>query len=358
MDPSSLVDLGLFADQVEPFLRSFHDPRHHWNDTDVRGRFAHRRGGPTDLYGACDAVFLYWITGRLQASTTEAGRAEWATLIRSFQDPTSGLFLPGEGSGHGAAHATGFATAALRLLGHAPAHRFAWAPDAFGSAAAVERWLDHLGWTIVWRGSHAAGLAAAVLDAPGCADVPEPWSTWVLDGLRARVDARTGLWKRSWLDRVWRRPTTIDLGGAAHFWWLFERCAQPPPRADAAFASILRLQRPNGIWGSRLHNGAFPQGIDFDALHGLRYAWPAQAASARPALRTRALAALDRYGAACDRFLNTPGAVGRLFHTTHKLVGTANAIAEGNRLATALGRPPIFRTPRPWCSALTEVCWQ
>lgn len=355
---SGPVDLVAFAARLRDLPFRFRDETQPFDGDDLRGRFAHRPHRPTDVYGSADLVFVLWIVGELESRTTPAGRQEWISRIQAFQDPETGYFGRGHLAGHGPAHATGFATAALRLLGAQPAYPFRWAGSLFGSRERVESWLDSLDWNVVWTGSHGAGTAAALLDAPSLATLPRGWEGWVLDGLSARVDARTGFWKRGLLDAFFRRPTTLDLGGAAHFWWLYDRLSKPIPSPRKAIEGILSLQRRTGLWGTRLFNGNFPQGIDFDALHGLRCGLKQLSGDERRSSGERIVAAIDRYADAVERHLEDAGSLARLLSTSHKVVGTLNALAEADGLYTELTGAPRFLTPRPWRSALTAVSWQ
>jgi hypothetical protein len=176
--------------------------------------------------------------------------------------------------------------------------------------------------------------------------------------LTEKLDHQTGFWKNGVFDRIWRAPTTIDLGGAAHFWWIYHHLGHPIPYPEKVISNILALQSESGLWGTRLFNGAYPQGIDFDALCGLRLAWLQLPEEARSARRSQILAALDRYACAADAHLNSEGSVERLFHTSHKLVGTLNALAELDLLHQMLTGAPKLETPEPLRSALTEVAWQ
>ncbi len=121
---------------------------------------------------------------------------------------------------------------------------------------------------------------------------------------------------------------------------------------------VLALQRKTGLWGTRLFNGAYPQGIDFDALSGLRLAWLQLSDEARTVRRDQIVAALDRYSCAADAHLNRAGSVERLFRTPHRLVGALNALAELDLLHRTLTGAPKLETSRPLRSALTEVAWQ
>ena len=356
------LDFTAFAAQARAFLAGFQRPPRPLEAGGLDGAFASAANGGADLYGAADAAYALWILGELEPLTDSEGRAAWAERIRQHQDPDDGWFDRALLPGHGVPHATAFATGALRLLGSAPATPLRYAERLFADRASIDDWLDGFRWTQIWTGSHAAGAAAAVIDAPDGVALPREWGATVLDALEARVDARTGLWKRASHDRVLRRPTTLDLGGAAHFWWLFDRLGRPIPSPERAIESILALQRRTGIWGSRLFGGRFPQGIDFDALHGLRIAWrslPADLSAARrEALADRIRASLDRYARAAHAWLTPAGAVARLFPAPHKLVGTLDALAELELAAHAIVGESRVGAPRPLRSALTRVSWQ
>jgi hypothetical protein len=164
--------------------------------------------------------------------------------------------------------------------------------------------------------------------------------------------------KGSFSLRNGRRPTTIDLGGAAHFWWVYHHLGRPIPHPEKVVASIVALQRETGLWGTRLFNGAYPQGIDFDALNGLRLAWPQLSEEARSARRSQTVATLDRYACAADAHLNADESVERVFRTSHKLVGTLNALAELDLLYRTLTGSPKLETSTRLRSALTRVAWQ
>ncbi len=244
------------------------------------------------------------------------------------------------------------------LLGSRPARPLRYAERLFASRARIDAWLDGFRWSQIWTGSHAAGAAAAVLDAPAGVSLPSDWSDGLLDALTDRVDPATGFWKRALHDRVLRRPTTLDLGGAAHFWWLYDRVGRPLPHAERVVDGILGLQRRSGLWGSRIFGGGFPQGIDFDALHGLRVAWRDCDEPFRRSRREHLRAALERYARAAHAALNPAGSAERLFRGPHKLVGTLDALAELDAVSEAVFQRRWTATRVPLRSALQRVCWQ
>ncbi len=357
-ESSQTLRLDIFLSQIEPFLERFHDPRTRFDPRDLRGRFSSRAGGHTDLYGSADLVFVLWILGELESRTTTPGRQEWVSTIQSFQDPQTGRFRPGEAAVESSTHATAFATAALTLLGSRPLHPHKWAEQRFATPEAIREWVDSFNWSQIWTGSHEVGAAAAVIDAPQGIRLPAEWADWTVEAFTERVDGKTGFWKNGMLDRVWHRPTTIDLGGAAHFWWIYHHLGRPIPSPEKVIANILALQRQTGLWGTRLFNGAYPQGIDFDALNGLRLAWLQLSEETRASRRSQIEEALDRYASAEDAPLNSVGSLDRLFATPHTLVGTLNALAELDLLYRALTGRPKLETSTPPRSALTRVAWQ
>ncbi len=350
--------LPRLPDDVARLIERHRDPAEPFDPRDLRGAFVSTPGGATDLYASAAAVHLLWITDALDAHTTTEGRRAWVARLQGFQDPATGRFDRGDLLGHHPFHATGFAVAALRLLGAAPAHPLRFVEAVLGSPAAIERWLDGLGWSQVWTGSHELGAAAAALDWPDGTALPMGWRDWLLAALDRRLDPRTGFWKQAWHDRIVRRPTTIDLGGAAHFWWIYQHSGRPIPEPRKVIDGILGLQRASGLWGARIFNGAYPQGIDFDALNGLRLAWAAASPELRRARQSPMVQALERYACAATDHLGPEGAVLERYATLHKFVGTANALAELNLLHEELTGRPAIATPVSLRSVLDIVAWQ
>ena len=302
--------------------------------------------------------YILWILGELEERTTPAGRAEWAAFINSFQNPETGLFDKSGKSEESVVHATAFATAALKLLGHRPRYPLKWAEKVFESPASIERWLDAFYWNQIWTGSHEAGAAAAVLDAPWGLKLPPRWQQWLLEALDRRVDPATGFWKQGITDRVIKSATTVDLGGAAHFWWLYRRIGRPIPHPEKVLTGIMSLQKKSGIWGNRLFNGPLPQGIDLDAINGMRLAWKELEPGTKAKHRERLVRVLEKYACALQYHLGPQDSLLRLFKKAHKLVGTLNAMAELDLFYRELTGKSILTTPKPLRSSLEKVAWQ
>jgi hypothetical protein len=356
--PGAVYDLRGFEAQLDGFLARYADPGVAQDPTDLRGAFSIDAGGSTDLYGATDVAYVLWISDQLDDRTTAEGREEWAGVINGFQNPATGLFDRGNDSGESVTHATAFATAALRLLGQYPAQAHLWAEERFASRVTTEAWLDTFGWNQIWSGSHEVGAIAAVLDAPEGIDLPSDWLEEAMAAVDGRIDERTGYWKNGILDGVFRRANTIDLGGAAHFWWIYNRVGRTIPYPRKAIVGILRTQKPSGIWGTRLFNAPIPQGIDFDAINGYRLAYRALSPTERMEVRDEIIESVDRYACAVALHLTPDGALLDLYHSTHKLVGLMNALAETNALCDDLGIPRRFLFEGEWRPALDVVTWQ
>lgn len=358
MTDGQRFDFEPFLVQARHFLAGFRidpgvDPA-----LPIDGAFASRHGGAADLYGSADAAYALWIMGDLEERSTAESRSSWAAHIQAFQDPATGWFDRSPLPGHGVAHATAFAVGALGLLGARPTSPLHYAHDLFGDRRRIDAWLDGFRWSQIWTGSHAAGAAAAVIDAPDGVALPDRWSDDLLAALSERLDPGTGFWKRAPHDRIFWRPTTLDLGGAAHFWWLYDRLGHAIPCPELVIEGLLRLQRRSGLWGNRIFGGAFPQGIDFDALHGLRVAWRDADADFKHRHRDAVECCLTRYARAAHRWLTPPGAVDRLFRSVHKLVGTLDALAELDAAGEAVLGYRFTLTHQPLRSALTTVSWQ
>ena len=351
----SPYDFAGFYNQLEPYLLRYHDPAFPDRPTDLRGRFSYQPGGAYDLYGSCDVVYLLWTIGELEPRTTAAGRAEWAGLIQSFQDPSTGWFDRGNETPHFKEHATAYATGALALLGARPRYPFRWAEKITASRKSTERWLGGIWWDVVWVGSHQGGGVAAALAMSDSA--PEEWFDWYFDWLDHEVNPVTGLWQRAFYNRVITRPNKNDLGGAAHFWWIYEYRHRPLPFPERVIDTCLKLQLESGLWDRKPRKGDFPYCINLDAINGLA-ASSRQLRSAGQGYRTPdILAALEKYLRRTNQVLTSPGALARLYTNSHDLPGALIGVAEADQFMKAVAGQGRIQTRAEWRSVLGTICW-
>lgn len=101
-----------------------------------------------------------------------------------------------------------------------------------------------------------------------------------------------------------------------------------------------------------------PQGIDFDAVNGYRLACEALSAEGRGRARDRIVATLEQYGCAVAMHLSPDDSMSELYHSTDKLVGLFNAIAESNAVLQQLEGRDLFLLEGEWRSKLYVVAWQ
>lgn len=350
-----VYDFRGFEDQLEPYLVLYHDPAFAYDPHDLRGDFSYQRGQARDLYGSADVVYLLWTAGQIEDRTTPEGRAAWAALIQSYQDPATGWFTRGNETLHFKEHATAYATGALALLGARPRDPFRWAHKITASREATGRWLSGIWWDEVWEGSHQGGGVAASLLMTDAA--PDQWFDWYLDWLDREVNPRTGLWQRAFFNRFTERPTMHDLGGAAHFWWIYQHRGRPIPCPERVIDTVLALQLESGLWDRKLKKGDFPYCINLDAVNGLKSAWLALREEGWEYRTADIAAALDRYLSRCCQVLTAPGAVERLYNNSHDLPGAIIGVAEADgffRIAAGASR---IKTRRQWRSVLDVICW-
>ena len=348
----------LFYDQIEDYLKKFHDRRFPYSPNDLRGHFSFKPGSEFDLYGSVDMVYLLWVLDELEARTTPGGRQQWIELIQAFQDPATGHFSMGNNTSHSVEHATAYAAGALKLLGGAPRHEFKWARQIFSSQQSVEAWLEDFNWFQIWKGSHAIGLAAAGLRNPELVSADNRWSDWVVEGLTKRIYEPTGFWQRGVkVPLVDKPPTTIALGGAAHFWWIYQCTNRPIPLPAKAIESTMSLQKRSGLWGNWIFNGDFPQCVDIDATNGMRYGYRDLSDSEKARLRGPILESLERYFLAAKKALDKRGAIADLYKTSHKLPGGILGLAEANAFYKELTGRTKMQTPKQWRPVIPDVCW-
>jgi hypothetical protein len=345
-----------FQEQLEPYLASYHDPAFDYDPRDLRGYFSYQQNQAYDLYGSADMVYLLYSIGELEERTTEKGRQEWASVIQSFQDPKTGWFTRGNETLHFKAHATAYATGALAMLGRRPLHAFRWADGITESEEAMDRWLKGIWWDVVWVGSHQGGGIAASLHMTGEAD--DRWFDWYFDWLDREVNPQTGLWQRAWFKKIKKKPTMHDMGGAAHFWWIYQHRDRPIPYPERVIDTLLGLQLESGLWDRKPKKGDFPYCINCDAVNGIKLAYLNLLDSGAEYRTDDIHRSFDRYLRRCYEVLTAEGAVQRLYSdNSHDLPGAVIGICEADLFFKITTSKSRLKTRRPWRSVLEVICW-
>ncbi len=306
------------------------------------GEFSYRRGGPTSLYGSADMVFNRYILGRMPNGD---GGIAWASVINRFQNPKTGWYKK-RYTFHFRSHTAAYAVAALRLLGHAPAHPVRKAERAARSRRSVERWLTRVPWSIIWPGSHeVAGIPAIRLmtgqPGDGTEEFLENWKSW----LDARVHPETGFWSRGLMQKLKLRGTLTkeEMGGAFHMYFIYEAMGRPWPLPEKIVDATLSLQNENGFWDKDVSYC-----IDLDGIYCLTR-------SSRNAGRYRAKdveAACRRYLKRAEATLNDRAFLFGRYDNSHRLPGALAAVAE-----CALFYPDMVKSMTPWRQSLDAACF-
>jgi len=253
----------------------------------LTGEFGMRSGqSMPDLYGMVDAVYILYIIGKLDNKTTISSRKIWAQRILACQDE-QGWFSRLNLRGHSPEHATAYAIGALKLLEVTSNENYlaqirvlSFLRPLLTDYDIFLNWIKYLqfrltvgdilkknvGWHHIWRGSHIGGGIAAIIGMvehlfshwwPDQVDVTQ-WFKWYFDWLDTHANPKTGYWQRAFWNYFYHRPTIIDMGGAVHFFWIYEALARPFPYPAAVIKSTLELQRKNGLYKD------FPFCIDLD----------------------------------------------------------------------------------------------
>jgi hypothetical protein len=273
-----------------------------------------------------------------------------------WQDQDTGWFSAGNEALHFKEHATAYATGALALLGSRPRFPFRWAERITRSPAATERWLNSIWWDYVWVGSHQGGGVAAALHMTGAA--PEEWFAWYLDWLDRECNPETGLWQRAFYNRFTTQPAKHDMGGAAHFWWIYQHRGRPIPHPEKVIDSLLGLQLPSGLWDRKPRKGDFPYCINCDAVNGLKLASLQLRAAGQDDRSPEVTASFERYLRRCQKVLTAPRALSRLYAgNSHDLPGAFIGIAEADLYFQAVEGKSRLRTSAPRKYVLETICW-
>jgi hypothetical protein len=362
-----------FYDWAAQFGLTGRDP---WIDGSFR---LHRGHGDWDLYALVDMLLCGLTLEPSVPLPSSMDPQRWADRILSCLDH-DGLATRRNPTRHVTEHATAYAYTGLVLLRNRgarvglPPFRYFSSPTyceaeftAWFNRMGLQcpRWVpgkglkeslristERLGWYHFWPGSHVGGGAMAtvimrqLLEAldgrpPAVCEVPELDAFFRL--ANRMIDARTGLW-RPWFRRLAAKHARLgDVGGAAHFLWLYDRLGVPHPFPEAMLRTALRLQSPDGLFMNR------PGCIDLDFTHLFSYA-----------ARLGARRDLDEVDQAMLRngvaVLNHLLQKGNLFayEDSHGLPGALCSLAQVDAYIRWRG---LESDESPTVNVLAEACW-
>ena len=341
----------------------------------IEGAFSlHANRSIADLYGSIDAAYILYALGILLRKTSHVSRQTWAKHILISQ-ADQGWFTKLNLRGHPREHATAYAIAALHLLQIEPDEDYVTQIKPLTALlplltdrTAFLRWITrldfcldprsilkkNLGWHYIWRGSHVGGGIPAVIGMtrhlfeqwwPGQVDVDQ-WFAWYFEWLDAHVNPKTGYWQRAFWNLIYRKPTLIDMGGAVHFFWIYEALGRPFPYPEAVIESTLALQRPNGLYKDH------PFCIDLDGNFCLIRAYLQLPAEKQAQYRERVYRSAERnFEAIVKALLERP--LEEIYSDSHGLPGALVALVECTKL-------PDFKYADAlagWQHPLDKVWW-
>ena len=354
------LKFDILQSQIEAYAQEHFDAGSQFDPAAINGHFSSAKSGgrAPELYASADFVYILHSTNLLKKMISEASAKEWIKVISSFQNSTTGYFKS-DLFGHSDEHATGFASAALGLLGGKPRYNFAYSRELFASQASIKKWLDGFNWMYIWTGAHRIGAAAAVLTHPDLAPgLDSNWKQWLMSDLNSRVNISTGMWQTYDPSIAVRTRNTIALGGAAHFWWQYQCIGASTVVPTIVIDRIVEAQTDGGLWGSALLNGAIPQFIDIDAINGLRFAYSQLAKSEQAGVKKKIANSLEKFVCKANDMLNKPGSFEKYYGDgPHKLVGALTALAELDQLWMDMYGTRRLSTPQPWNTTIPKVCF-
>jgi hypothetical protein len=317
----------------------------------IPGQFCvNREKKNPSLYGISDVVYNLVIPNQL-TNYLETHRKEninsWIKEIQSYQNPKNGWIKERwfNFGLHFKEHSTAFATSVLKLLDSRPKYGFKILKKLV-SKKKVETWLKTKPeWGFLyWPGSHRGGGIGAIFATLGPKNYPhENFFDWYFDWLDRHADPEVGYWRLGWIHKFKKRLTKQELGGAIHYYWIYEFLKHPIPYPEKVIDSTLKLQNKLGLW-----DGDISYCIDLDAIFCLTRCSAQINGYREDDIRDAIIKYLDY----TIPTLNDKDFLFSRYDTTHKLTGCLEAIAEIQKFY-----PELFDLPNPWIETLDITPW-
>lgn len=339
------------------------------------GNFSlYRDSTEADLYGMVDAVYILYISGMLARLTTQTSRQHWAERILACQDD-EGWFSKKNKRGHSAEHATAYALGALKLLAVESDEEYLqqlkplkFLQPLLTNYNTFLYWIEHLGfeyklrnifdkrvgWNHIWRSSHIGGGIPAAIQMTSrlheewwsVENTSQQWFGWYFQWLNTHINPSTGFWQRALWNHFYTKPTLIDMGGAVHFFWIYEALGQPLPYPEQIIQSTLTLQKTTGLYKEH------PYCIDLDGNFCITRAYLQLPPDRQLIYKAQVYRSLEKNFQAILHSL-TQKPFTEIYSDSHGLPGALAALIECKKM------PDFPYTPllEGWQNPFERVCW-
>jgi hypothetical protein len=288
-----------------------------------------------DAYSPADVADICYAIGALPLDGTS--RDEWIGVLRSFQDPATGLWGGGD---HHIDHTTAYAIAALELFDARPEHPLK-AYDGLKRPGALEQWLESLDWEGgPWQVGHRGAGVASSFAITGEAD--KDWFDRYFAWLDAEHDPATGFLRKGVANKrvPSHHPDDIApilpaMAGTFHFHFVYHHFRHPFPYPEAMIDNTLMLQQEDGAFYS-------PGGFGFPELDAVF--------SLGRAVRQcgyrfgEVMASLEKLAVSAVSWVNDADWMGRQrgqLDDTHWMAGVVFCLAELQTLVPGLIDSPV-----------------
>lgn len=147
-----------------------------------------------------------------------------------------------------------------------------------------------------------------------------------------------------WIHKIIKnRLTKHELGGAIHYYWIYEFLNRPIPYPERVIDSTLKLQNKLGLWDKNVSYC-----IDLDAIFSLLRCLKQTRGYREEDIKSAIKKYLD-YTIPC---LNDKQFLFNCYNNTHKLTGCLGAIAEIYKYM-----PELIESSTPWIQTLDITPW-
>jgi len=268
--------------------------------------YSYRGDKNYDLFGLLDAFLTMYILDSDDRLLSQIDYVDWFNKILEFQNDGH-FFIAEEGTFHVKEHVTAYAVAILKLISTKNEHcLFLFdnlnIPQQYINLIKrsndFKKWITlmglelprfnfkkslvynlkynskRLGWHNIWPGSHVGGGVPAVIgmlreslvkrNVVDDKELVQFFDNYI-QCLDERCSNKYGIWKRGIFDLFYPFLSYRDIGGAAHFLWIYDYLGYRYRFPEKIIKSCLKFQGSNGL--VKKH----PFCIDFDFTYLLNH---------------------------------------------------------------------------------------